>query len=372
MAEVPDIVINPPSSNPYKTAVRVTATALTSAADNRRIGRSYSNAVFTSHVPASRRRFIRLGRIDFKGAFPATASPDRKHDPLCLRPIPLRELSELADRIMEATPSFVYHIPTPPTHSHKPPLTLLHPCSDCASLREEVQRLRSLVQSLTITSEPRQPTPAVSTSQLEDEIELLRAQPIAFPITTLSLPNPAPPPVPTVLISRTLWQSCNQVRRALRFPGKRRHRQLEATAVAGQAPGRLFVISDSSSKSQFLVDTGAAVSIIPASPSDRRHRHFDGPALQAANKTPTTTHGERSLTLDLGLRRVFRWVFLIADVSHPIIGADVLRHYDLLVDMRHRRLTDGTTTLSVSGIATRVPSYRLNVLVPDSNSPHAV
>ncbi|XP_064469690.1 uncharacterized protein LOC135384418 [Ornithodoros turicata] len=39
--------------------------------------------------------------------------------------------------------------------------------------------------------------------------------------------------------------------------------------------------------------------------------------------------------------------------------------------MRHRRLTDGTTTFSVSGIATRVPSYRLSVLVPDSNSPYA-
>ncbi|GFT45275.1 hypothetical protein TNCV_2123551 [Trichonephila clavipes] len=34
---------------------------------------------------------------------------------------------------------------------------------------------------------------------------------------------------------------------------------------------------------------------------------------------------------DLGLRRVFRWPFITAAVSQPIIGADFLRHYGLLV-----------------------------------------
>ena len=68
--------------------------------------------------------------------------------------------------------------------------------------------------------------------------------------------------------------------------------------------------------------------------------------LQAANNIPIMTFGSRSLTLDLGLRRNFRWVFTIADVRHPILGADFLRSYNLLVDMRRRRLTDSLTQLN--------------------------
>ena len=44
------------------------------------------------------------------------------------------------------------------------------------------------------------------------------------------------------------------------------------------------------------------------------------------------TYGIQSLTFNLGLRRTFHWVFLVADVTTPIIGADFLRHFDLLVD----------------------------------------
>ena len=40
------------------------------------------------------------------------------------------------------------------------------------------------------------------------------------------------------------------------------------------------------------------------------------------------------------------------DVKQPIIGADFLRHYNLLVDMAHNRLTDAPTHLQVQGITT--------------------
>ena len=40
-----------------------------------------------------------------------------------------------------------------------------------------------------------------------------------------------------------------------------------------------------------------------------------------------------SLNLNLGLRRTFRWLFVITNVYIPIIGADFLRHYSLLVDI---------------------------------------
>ncbi|GFS86438.1 transposon Tf2-6 polyprotein [Trichonephila clavipes] len=49
-------------------------------------------------------------------------------------------------------------------------------------------------------------------------------------------------------------------------------------------------------------------------------------------------NGKRLLTLDLNLRRVFRWPFLIAPVSVPIIGADFLYHFNISPDLRNRKL----------------------------------
>ena len=89
--------------------------------------------------------------------------------------------------------------------------------------------------------------------------------------------------------------------------------------------------------------------MIPPSRSIRR-QPADLFTLQAINNTSVATYGTRSLTLDLGLRRTFRWVFVVANVKHPILGADFLRHFSLLVDMRHHRLADGLTQLSVQGV----------------------
>ncbi|GFU75684.1 retrovirus-related Pol polyprotein from transposon opus [Trichonephila clavipes] len=40
--------------------------------------------------------------------------------------------------------------------------------------------------------------------------------------------------------------------------------------------------------------------------------------------------------LNLGLRRPFIWTFIIADVSSPIIGADFLKHFNLLIDLKKK------------------------------------
>nr|VZI27029.1 unnamed protein product [Spirometra erinaceieuropaei] len=59
------------------------------------------------------------------------------------------------------------------------------------------------------------------------------------------------------------------------------------------------------------------------------------------------TFGSRSLTLNIGLRRSFTWIFVIADVPHGILGPDFLAKFDLLVDYRRARLFDRTTGLFV-------------------------
>ena len=124
----------------------------------------------------------------------------------------------------------------------------------------------------------------------------------------------------------------------------------------GQKQGHLFHVVDMSSGLCFLVDTGAEVSVIPPSQTDRKcpQQNF---TLQAVNNTSITTYGSRSLsTLNLGLRRTFRWIFIIADVQHPILGADFLHNYSLLVDMSHNRLLDSLTQLKVQGIVTQESS----------------
>ena len=60
--------------------------------------------------------------------------------------------------------------------------------------------------------------------------------------------------------------------------------------------------------------------------------------LSAANGSEIATYGTIPLVINLGLRRDFAWKFVIADVSHAIIGVDFLEHHNL--DVRNRRLID--------------------------------
>lgn len=89
-----------------------------------------------------------------------------------------------------------------------------------------------------------------------------------------------------------------------------------ATAAEVGIPNssRLF-ITEQHSKTQYLIDTGAVVSIIP--PTNKERRKANNPygqrcQLYAANRTPIQTYVQRNITLILGLRRKFQWPFVIA------------------------------------------------------------
>ena len=126
---------------------------------------------------------------------------------------------------------------------------------------------------------------------------------------------------------------------------------------------RLLNVQDSINKSSFLVDTGAFLSVLAASPADRR-RPVSSLKLQAANGTLIKTYGQKSLTLNLGLRRTFTWVFVIADVKQHILGADFLGNYELLVDVSRRRLIDQLTSLSIPACKSKLsPEYPMNLSV---------
>ena len=151
--------------------------------------------------------------------------------------------------------------------------------------------------------------------------------------------------------------------------GKRLGRTLAATGVSGPSLSRLFFVSDAHTHTHFLVDTGSEVSAIPPTPADRR-RSPDPLTLTAVNNTSIHTYGKRSLTLNLGLRRSLPWIFIIADVKKPILGADFLRHFGLLVDMNNRELIDTCTHLHVQGILSPDASPSPSVCPRDATNPH--
>jgi hypothetical protein len=61
----------------------------------------------------------------------------------------------------------------------------------------------------------------------------------------------------------------------------------------------------------------------------------------------------------LGLRRDFTWRFVVADVTHPLIGVDFLSHFGLLTDCRNNRLLDGVKLSASAQAASRLfPSVK--------------
>ncbi len=133
-------------------------------------------------------------------------------------------------------------------------------------------------------------------------------------------------------------------------------RSLAATSVAGPThPGRLFYVHDNCSNTRFLVDTGAEVSVVPPTHTERSHPQGMF-TLQGVDGTQIATYGVRSCTLNIGLCRTFRWVFIIANVKQAILGADFLHHCSLLTCGNALWLIlQHTSKSTVSFLATPLP-----------------
>src|ERR1700755_2291527 len=160
--------------------------------------------------------------------------------------------------------------------------------------------------------------------------------------------------------------------RTLLVPGKPADRLVIAVANAGPSSQpiqqRLLLIFAPLSSLNYLIDTGAQISLLPKAcvSSASVSSPCLGPSLYAANGSTIATFGEKSCTLDLGLKRAFRWVCTIADVSQPIIGADFLSHFGLIVDLRHKRLLDNCTSLSTQGCLFSTQHFNISLVAPSS------
>ncbi|GFT42633.1 transposon Ty3-I Gag-Pol polyprotein [Nephila pilipes] len=115
---------------------------------------------------------------------------------------------------------------------------------------------------------------------------------------------------------------------------------------------------------KFLADSGADVSLIPASCGDKVIGDFK---LYDANGTEIPCFGHKILTLDLGLRRDFQWPFIIAKVNKGILVADFLNRFNLLIDIKNKKLIDSVTKLSIIGEITS-SADELNVSTLNKNN----
>ncbi|GFU24768.1 hypothetical protein TNCV_793911 [Trichonephila clavipes] len=115
---------------------------------------------------------------------------------------------------------------------------------------------------------------------------------------------------------------------------------------------------------KFLIDSGSEICVIPPSPTMNKSPQSNF-SLFAANNTKTPAYGMVRKELNLGLRRPFIWTFLIADVSSPIIGADFLKHFNLLIDLKKKRLVDVETSLFTSCVFSNI--VQPSILTVDAN-----
>ena len=123
---------------------------------------------------------------------------------------------------------------------------------------------------------------------------------------------------------------------------KRTERSLDVAAANKTdsiSPYKGFYVCDNISNRRFLVDTGAFVSVFPASDDDRATLQPDDLQLVSATGASIKTYGSRTIVLNFA-GRDYSWPFIVADVRKPLLGADFLAHHSLLVDVANRRFVD--------------------------------
>ena len=111
-------------------------------------------------------------------------------------------------------------------------------------------------------------------------------------------------------------------------------------------------LSPPHSSVNFLIDSGAAFSLLPISftptaPSSSL------PSLFTASGQPLQILGTTKLTFSFpNFPNKFVWNFLIANVQSPILGSDFLAAYDLLVDCKFGRLLNRSRNTSTENCLT--------------------
>ncbi|XP_077553167.1 uncharacterized protein LOC144167908 [Haemaphysalis longicornis] len=318
--EVRDILANPPTDNLYE-HLKTALIRRFSLSEEQKI-RQLQSAEFAERKPSQLLRHLRAlaGTMQVQDSFLRSLWLQRlpPHAQAILQAqvkLPLDELAEIADRVVEASSPLL----SPTIQAVAAPLNTT---TFTRRIDDIDRRLTSIQQHL----DERLRTPQHRHSQSRDR-------------NTTSSPQP------------DINGPCYYHRRF----------------------GRRIFVTDQITKQRYLVDSGSDVCCYP-----RHHLQGPRPPtsfeLSAANQSTIKTYGSRRLHIQLkNLCRDFHWNFVIADVAEPIIGSDFLAHYNLLPDSRNVQLIDATTGHSTPAQRTTAQQPSIKVLSIDNPSPyHAI
>merc|ERR1712051_1105843 len=166
-----------------------------------------------------------------------------------------------------------------------------------------------------------------------------------------------------MLVDRTAPQGQTRIRVG-KLPTRSREVALNNLLTANQPKSILLHIKDSISGAQFLVDTGAEVSVIPPTADDRSRPSRMN--LIAANGSRIKSFGTRQRPIKINNHQ-YDWKFHVADVQQSILGADFLQAKGFLVDLKRRRIIQPDKLQIINGVLKGVPSSICSISKASSN-----
>ena len=126
----------------------------------------------------------------------------------------------------------------------------------------------------------------------------------------------------------------------------------EAGPPTRSRPAQLGLITDEISRHQCLLETGSQVSLWPPSPTSLKVNQ-SRVRLTAANGTPIRSFGQQRRQIKIGGKQ-YSFIFLIAQISRPILGLDFLQTFAMTIDLRLRHLIHSGVSTCLSSASSEI------------------
>ncbi|XP_058807481.1 uncharacterized protein K02A2.6-like [Phymastichus coffea] len=153
------------------------------------------------------------------------------------------------------------------------------------------------------------------------------------------------------------------------LPGRAPYSNFDAAhhLNASLCPENCLHVTDYISGMRFLVDSGSVVSTLPCMASAPT-QPYHGPPLAAANGSQIKTFGRHQTQIDLELNRKLIWSFILADVKTPILGADFLSFFGLVLNLKRHRLIDEFSLRPIPGVLKSAEVHTISVQPPQPSA----